>query len=152
MKINPGIPAPHGGTRSIAATAVTMLAAAMFSTQAYAQLPAVQHEVTVEYVSGGIGQNESTAFKQAMSSYPLAMTFASRIGDRNAYASDVQVAIRDARDRNVLDVTSKGPYLLVKLPPGKYRVSATYENKTRSQEVSIGAEGTSRVVFEWNEP
>jgi hypothetical protein len=133
------------------AALATVLAAAVFGTQSYAQMPPVQHQGNVEYVSGGIALDESTAFKEAMSNYPLAMTFASRIGDHNAYASDVKVVIRDRQDQSVLDVTSDGPYLLVKLPPGKYHVSATYENKTQSEDVSVGATGTRQIVFEWRQ-
>ena len=149
MKINLGIRALKGKTGPIAAAVAAVLAAAVFGAPSYAQLPPVQHQGTVEYLSGGIGLDESTAFKEAMSNYPLAMTFASRVVDRNAYASDVQVVIRDRQDQSVLDVTSNGPYLLVKLPPGKYQVSATYENKTQSQDISVGATGTRRIVFEW---
>jgi hypothetical protein len=129
----------------------TLLAAVVFGAPSYAQMPPVQHQGNVEYVSGGISLDESTAFKEAIPKFPLAMTFASRIGGQNAYASNVKVVIRDRQDKNVLDVTSNGPYLLVKLPPGKYHVAATYENKTKSENISVGAKGTRRVVFEWRQ-
>ena len=82
---------------SISATALLMLGGALAAGAAYAQLPPSQHYNQVEYVSGGIGIDESTAFKQAMPQYPLALTFASNIAEPGAYVADVQVVIRNKK-------------------------------------------------------
>ena len=49
---------------SISATALLMLGGALAAGAAYAQLPPSQHYNQVEYVSGGIGIDESTAFSE----------------------------------------------------------------------------------------
>lgn len=116
---------------------------------AQAQLPPAQHQGGVEYVSGGIGLDESTAFKAAMPQFPLALIFASRDGDVAAYVADVRVVIRDSQNNDVLNAESNGPYFLVKLSPGKYQIFATYNNKTLSQKVAVGASGTKQARFEW---
>ena len=91
---------------------------------AQAGLPPVQHQGSVQYVSGGIGLDESEALKAAAKDYPLALTFAT--GRRKAdYVADVTVA-HDGQGKPVLRATSEGPYMLVKLPAGDYKVSATY--------------------------
>jgi hypothetical protein len=113
----------------------------------------MQTQGGTEYVSGGFGLDESTAFKQAMSQFPLAMTFASQVDGKAAYAADVQVVIRNENDANVLNVASEGPFLLVKLDPGNYQVFATYDNQTQSRKITIKpAGGSTRLTFEWNRP
>ncbi|SHI35497.1 carboxypeptidase regulatory-like domain-containing protein [Pollutimonas bauzanensis] len=144
--------APFSGICLKIAAAAILLAAAGPGAPAYAQLPPMQTQGGTEYVSGGFGLDESTAFKQAMAQFPLALTFASQVDGKAAYAADVQVVIRDDNDANVLNVASDGPFLLVKLAPGNYRVFATYENQTQSRKVSIGPRGGARLTFQWNRP
>lgn len=128
-----------------------LLGAAAF-TQARAELPPAHHQGNIAYVSGGIGLDESTSFKEAMAQYPLALTFASMSDGRGAYVSEVQVVIRDSHDANVLNVASDGPYFLVKLPAGSYEVFATYNNETQSHKVTVGDKGSARATFTWNRP
>ena len=80
----------------------------------------------MQYVSGGIGLDESEALKAAAKDYPLALTFAAQVGGKADYVADVTVAIHDGQGKPVLRATSEGPYMLVKLPAGDYKVSATY--------------------------
>ena len=127
-----------------------LLAGAALGGAAFAQLPPAQHAGSIEYVTGGIGIDESTAFKQAMSKYPLALTFAQRLDGKAAYVSDVSVVIRNAKNDTVLNANANGPYFLVRLPAGKYRVSATYENKTQTRNVDIQAKSSAKAVFEWH--
>jgi len=136
--------------KSMAGAAV--LAAGFLSAGAYAELPPTQTQGGVEYVSGGFGLDESTAFKQAIRQWPLALTFASSSNGVNAYASDVQVVIRDKQDATVLNALSEGPYFLARLPAGSYSVFVTYEGQTQSRKITIGASGGTHVTFHWKRP
>jgi hypothetical protein len=112
-------------------------------------LPPVKHQGTVQYVSGGIGIDESEAMKAAARDYPLALTFAAQRDGKADYVASVGVAIHDAQGKEVLKATAEGPYMLVKLPAGAYKVSATYEGKAQVREVTVQNTGTARAVFEW---
>lgn len=116
---------------------------------AHAEMPPVQTQGNVQFVSGGIGLDESESMKAAEKDWPLSMVFAQRRDGQNAYTADIPVTIQDAKGATVLQTTTKGPYLLVKLPPGSYRISSTYEGKelVRNAKVSQGAH--ARAVFEW---
>lgn len=129
--------------------AAILLIGAFAYTQAHAELPPLQHQGSADYVSGGIGIDESTAFKAAMSQFPLALTFASNHDGKAEYVSDVQVVIRDGQNNNVLNVASEGPYFLARLPAGKYEVFATYQGQTQSRKADIGSKGTAELTFEW---
>lgn len=124
------------------------LACGMAAAQAPGVLPAVQQQGQVQYLTGGFGHDESEAIKAASSNYPLALTFASTQG--GAYLADVQVTITDAQGNTVLDATADGPFLLVKLPAGRYTVSARFNGNEQTRHVAVPAHGTARQTFTWN--
>lgn len=132
-----------------AAMAVGTLALAGFLTAAQAALPAVQHQGSVQYVSGGIGLDESEAMKAAAKDYPLSLTFAAQRDGKADYVANVAVVIQDGHGKQVLQAEAQGPYMLVKLPAGSYKVSATYNGKAQEREVNVQNSGTARAVFEW---
>ena len=63
--------------------------------------------------------------------------------------ANVAVSIQDAHGKQVLKAESEGPYMLVKLPAGSYKVSATFNGKAQDREVTVQNSGTARAVFEW---
>jgi hypothetical protein len=143
------------GTRitMVAATAV-LLAGVAISNPAGAQLPPAKTANGIEYVTGGFGQEESGAFKEAQSRFALSLTFAvTGTGDGSSpYAGNVQVRIRSAQSGQVLDAVSTGPYFLANLSPGTYTVEATYEGDTQTKQVTIGSGKTADVKFAWKRP
>ncbi|AEC22133.1 hypothetical protein PT7_3593 [Pusillimonas sp. T7-7] len=118
---------------------------------AQAQLPPAQTSNGIEYVTGGFGQEESSAFKQARSSYALALMFAVNApgSASSPYAGDVQVQLRNAQGDMVLDATSTGPYFLANPAPGSYELAVTHEGETQSKDVTITAGKTAEMKFTW---
>jgi len=117
--------------------------------QARAPLPAVHRSGPVEYLSGGIGADESAAIQSASRQWPLALEFAIKDRQRADFAADVKVRIRDARGDEVLQATSEGPFLLARLAPGSYAVEATLAGQTLSRKVNVKAGQSSREMFLW---
>lgn len=129
---------------------VTLMTSAVCVTApAWAELPASQHYGSIEYLTGGFGIDESTAIKNAMPDYPLALMFSASDGTRSAYVSKVQVVVRDQHDATVLNVESQGPFLLARLLPGSYHVHVTYRNQTQSRPVTVTDGKSARLGFEW---
>jgi hypothetical protein len=113
-------------------------------------LPAAKVQGPVSYVSGGIGDDQADAFRQAANSYPLELLFAQRGTPRDEYVADVRVTIRDNSGRVLLDTTSEGPFMLARLPSGKYRVDADYGGDVKRQTVDIQGGKHQRKVFVWS--
>lgn len=111
-------------------------------------MPQEMHAGSIAYVTGGVGLDESTALKQAMASsqYPLAVQL---YGPGGEYLSDVPVKITDARKTTVFDAASEGPFMLVKLPPGQYTVTASHNGKEQRRSVSVPRKGHTSVRFDW---
>ena len=102
----------------------------------------------VTYLSGGIGQDESSAIQQEAKNYSLELEFVVNASPRAEFTSDVQVKISDATNGTVLDTVSKGPFLLAQLPAGRYRLEAIKDGKSKAQEVTIKPGSHQHIMFE----
>lgn len=107
-----------------------------------------QTENGITYLCGGVGEEQASYMKQQKGDYDLMLTFASRNGE---YLADVDVAIKDAKGKSVLNTTCGGPMLLVSLPrSGTYRIQAQAEDYSLRKTVKVKAKGqTNSVVMHW---
>ena len=125
---------------------------ALLASAAFAAAPIAgaqpQSGSTVNFVNGGVTQDEADALRAQASSYPLAIQFAQRTDTGNAFAANVHVRIVDASGRQVMVVPDADPILLANLPPGRYTVEATLEGQVRRQQVTIGR-GHQKLGFQW---
>ena len=113
-------------------------------------LPAVQSQGQTEYITGGVGKGESDAILRAGKSWPLTLELTQASGSaRPEYISEVQITIKDKSGNAVLDTLADGPYVLVKLPPGKYSLDATYESKTLHRDLTIQQGQSRKITLTW---
>lgn len=109
-------------------------------------VPPAQTQNGATYVTGGIGQPESTAMESVANEYDLMMTFAR---DDGAFLADVDVSITDQQGTQILQLVS-GPILLVDLPDGTYKVEANFDGAPEVRTVNVGAQH-QRLAFTWSE-
>jgi hypothetical protein len=129
--------------------ALALAGAATGVAYASADLPDVQTQGSVSFMSGGIGLDESTAMKQAQSQYPLSMLFIAKSSPRDVYTADVSVTIKDAQGNTQLDTVTEGPYLLADLPSGKYTVTAEYNGRTETRNATVVTGQPRKLTFVW---
>lgn len=105
----------------------------------------------VAYVCGGVGREETAQMRSQFGSYDLWVTTAAQRSGR--WLADAQVRISDSHDRVVFDQRLDGPWLLVKLPPGSYRVEATsaaesgHEPQHQTKTTTVSARGLRQLIF-----
>ncbi|MDW3688986.1 carboxypeptidase regulatory-like domain-containing protein [Cupriavidus sp. CV2] len=138
------IPYPLG-VALVVASLVTGAPAAIAQTNALPE----KVQGTVAYVTGGIGLDEANAIEQVAAQYSLELEFARKAMPRNEYVSDVGVLIENQQGKPVLDTTSDGPFLLAKLPEGKYTVRVARHGDTKQRVVQIKLHNHERLVFVW---
>lgn len=135
-------------------TSLGALCALALGTSAIAQahdlLPAVHDNGAVRWLSGGIGIDEVQAVEAAEAHYPLTLEFIEKDGSSADYLAEVPVTIRDQHGRTVLHTVAQGPYLLARLAPGHYTVSAVDHGVTHTDHIALVAGQQQHRVFEWN--
>jgi hypothetical protein len=116
---------------------------------AFAQggLPPEQRAGDVSFVTGGVGDDQAAAFKQAMPAYPLTIEILRTSSGRGEYTSGAQVAVTTRSGNPVLSTRAEGPFVLVRVPPGDYQVQATLGGRTMTKDVSVAANGSARAVL-----
>jgi len=98
------------------------------------------------YLAGGIGTSGREELAAVQDQYSLKLVFAYTTG---SFLANVVVEIADARGEALLDTVSSGPWMLVKLPPGRYRVTGTLNGVVRSTEVEVPGQGLREVNLRW---
>jgi hypothetical protein len=111
-----------------------------------APLPAAKQAGDITYVTGGVAYEEVPAFKDAKRDYPLAIEIYEKAGSKNQFTADTQVKLIDKEGDVVFDAQADGPYMLVKAPPGQYKMEASLNGKTVTKQVNVNARGTANPV------
>lgn len=104
----------------------------------------------VEYMSGGIGQDEAQLMKTVSPRWPASFEFAIKDGRRADFAAGVHVTVRDSHGTALLDnVVSGGPFMVARLEPGRYEVEARIGGQTLKQTLLVSPGAPAKAVFEW---
>jgi len=98
------------------------------------------------YVTGGVGESGRAELTAIQEQFSLKLVFAAHSG---AFLGAVNVDIVDSAGQSLLSAVSDGPWMLVNLPPGRYRISATYRDATQTEEVEVPASGLRQVDLRW---
>ena len=112
-----------------------------------AGIPPEKHAGAVSYVSGGVTRDEAEAFKAMKAGYPLTIELFRNVTGKNEYTSEAQVSIVDTAGQVVLDAKADGPFMLVKLSPGNYRVQASLNGQMLSKPVHVGTAGPAQATL-----
>jgi hypothetical protein len=81
----------------------------------------VKHEGNITYISGGVGDEEETAIRALGQDFNLKLTLADK---NSAWLANVDVQIEDMKGNSLFDQKVEGPLVYMKLPNGKYTVTA----------------------------
>jgi predicted secreted Zn-dependent protease len=128
--------------------AVILLAVCQACIGAFAQPNASQGPgASVNYICGGVAQDEQQSMKAQAPQHDLMLTFAISTG---AYLADVDVQIKDRNGATVLSARCDGPMMLVDLPAnGRFHVTAQVDGLTREKTVATHHGRLSRATLIW---
>lgn len=141
-------PASIALTLLLAALSLSLPAAEPPPTDSAAVQLQPQEQNGITYLSGGIGLDESEAFKQ-ITGYNLHMTFSA--GAQDKYLSNVDVVIQAADGRSVATLNQVGPIVYVKLPPDQYSIIARQNGQEQRGSVDLKATQVGTVNLHWGE-
>ena len=116
-------------------------ASALMPTQA-------QNESGVTYITGGIAE-EAEMMRRVAKNYTLEMAFVQKLKQQEEFISEVTVKLINAKKDVVLDTITKGPYVYVNVPSGRYTIVAEFNGVEKHQQVVVNAKKHQKVVFWW---
>lgn len=108
-----------------------------------------QTQGDVSFIGGGVGSDERERLQAIGTDYNLRLIFSTQgSGD---YLSGVNVTIKDAGGKIVLETVTDGPMLFVKLKPGRYGVSVDYQARLMHKTVTVNDSTRAPLAFAWPE-
>jgi hypothetical protein len=99
----------------------------------------------MEAVCTGIGADARN--DPRWQAYPLRIELVGRAGE---YLGEALVSLMRG-DEAIISVRCRGPWLLLKLAPGAYNVTAEVENVSKTAPATVPATGQARVVIRFPE-
>ena len=132
---------------AVVATAAPPAPLPTFAEDASARAPFSQVEMIgdVAVLNGGGSADDVTYVKSRAGEFSLQILFS---GPGGQYGVADKVTVRNS-SRDVVSVADAGPYLMLKVPPGRYTVEAEFEGAVEQRSVTVG-NGLTRV--NWNTP
>jgi len=121
---------------SVVAASTLMAQAPSTDVDAVTTTPAVrvQEADGVQYLSGGVGDQERQAMRSHQQEFPLQILFSGKAGELGLAN---QVRVLDGANQ-VVAVQNAGPLLMLKLPPGHYTVEAAFNGGVQRRSVHVG--------------
>ena len=104
---------------------------------AQADIPEAKVSQGIEYISGGIGSEESDAMLALGKKRPLVLEFSQDHPQRPLWVADVTVKILDQKKKLVFEALSDGPIMLLKMTAGKYDAEYTFEGKVLKRSLVV---------------
>ena len=129
--------------RAVVAVVTMLLAGAVLPSLAIE----LERQGEVFWVSGGVSADERDELVMALPDYNLKLlTAAERSG---AFLAGVQVLVRDADGRTVLETSLEGPWLLARLSVGRYELVASWGGTSQTRSFTVPASGRREILLYW---
>lgn len=104
---------------------------------AQADIPESQNYEGIQYITGGIGSEESDAMLELGKKWPLTLEFAQDHPARPLWVADVTLKITNSKRKVVFKAMSDGPIMLLNLPADQYEIEAVFEGRTIKRKIKL---------------
>lgn len=115
----------------------------------WAQIPQTQYSQGVSYITGGVGEEESSAIVAEAKQWPLLLELSQLENGRGIWIFGSQIKILNASNAVVFDAKADGPYMLINLTAGDYVIQATYQGVEQKKAISIKTGQTQKISIFW---
>lgn len=116
---------------------------------AQADIPEAKVSQGIEYISGGIGSEESDAMLALGKKWPLVLEFSQDHPQRPLWVADVKVKILDQKKKVIFEALSDGPIMLLKMTAGKYDAEYTFEGKVLKRSLVVEEDKFQKQSVVW---
>ena len=123
--------------------------ACLLTTVVWAQVPEAQRSQGVSYITGGVGEEESTAILAEAKQWPLLLELSQLENGRGVWIFGSQIKIANTKGAIIFDAKADGPYMLVNLDAGDYVIQASYQGVEQKRAISIKAGQPQKISIFW---
>ncbi|WP_114690005.1 carboxypeptidase regulatory-like domain-containing protein [Polynucleobacter necessarius] len=116
---------------------------------ALAHIPDTQHSKGVSYITGGVGEGESTAILAEAKQWPLLLELSQIQNGRCVWIFGASIKIMGSTKQVIFDAQAERPYMLVNLVPGDYTLEASYESVVQKRSISIKSDSSQTLSVFW---
>jgi hypothetical protein len=128
---------------------LALVACLLSSPVIWGQIPETQRSLGISYISGGVGESESTAILAEAQQWPLLLELSQLENGRGIWIFGSQIKIMNAKSVVIFDAKAEGPYMLVNLDTGDYVIQASYQGVEQKRSISIKAGQAQKVSIFW---
>ena len=119
---------------------------------ASAQIPPTMYSNGISYISGGVGEDESTAIVAEAKLWPLLLELSQLENGRGVWIFGANIRVINANKQTIFDAQADGPYMLINLGAGEYVVAATYQGVEQRRSISVKANTSQKISIFWKWP
>ena len=121
----------------------------LMSSWSLAQIPETKYSEGISYITGGVGEGETTAILSEAKQWPLLLEMSQIENGRGVWIFGATVKIIDSKKQVIFDAQADGPYMLVNLVPGDYAVEAAYQGVVQKRAISIKSDSSQKISLFW---
>ena len=119
------------------------------SPSVWAQIPQTQYSKGISYITGGVGEGESTAIVAEAKQWPLLLELSQLENGRGVWIFGSQIKILNDKNSVVFDAKAEGPYMLINLTAGDYAIQASYQGVEQKRSISVKAGQSQKISIFW---
>jgi hypothetical protein len=128
----------------------TLLMLCSIAAIAQADIPELQINQGIEYLSGGIGSEESEAILALGPKWPLTLEFSQAHAERPLWVADVSVKVVNLKTQKIIFTgLSDGPIMLINLPTGQYQLKLEFEGRPINKQIKVDADKPQKLSIAW---
>lgn len=116
---------------------------------ASAQIPSTQHANGISYITGGVGEEESSAIVAESKQWPLFLELSQLENGRGVWIFGANIKIVNAKQQAVFEAQADGPYMLINLDAGDYLIEASYQGVVQKRAISLKANAPQKISIFW---
>lgn len=121
----------------------------LISCWSLAQIPDTQYSEGISYITGGVGESESTAILSESKQWPLLLEMSQIENGRGVWIFGATIKISNSMKQIIFSAQADGPYMLINLKSGDYVIEATYQGVMQKRALSVKADSPQKISLFW---
>jgi len=121
----------------------------LYGASVFSQALDTEYSEGVAYISGGVGDEESTAILSEAKRWPLMLELSQIENGRGIWIFGATVKLVNSSQKVVFNAQANGPYMLINIEPGEYSLQASYQGVEQKRAISLKAGQSQKLSIFW---